>query len=198
MSNAWYAVVPPDDNVTQGELIFSCPILAWKDSPIPTNESLVDALRAASDTIVGDVVVMTQACDIEQEKVRNLVLCPCLPVNEFRQCWEGKMKENKQNPTDRAWRRFCEDVANGFCWNLSLLNRCDVKGITGPCRIVDFHDVFTVPIRFLESLLSERKEPRIRLLPPYREHLSQAFARYFMRVGLPIPIQKDWYLAAGD
>jgi len=24
-----------------------------------------------------------------------------------------------------------------------------------------------------------------RRLPPYREHLSQAFARYFMRVGLP-------------
>ena len=27
---------------------------------------------------------------------------------------------------------------------------------------------------------------RLRLLPPYREHLSQSFARFFMRVGLPI------------
>lgn len=27
------------------------------------------------------------------------------------------------------------------------------------------------------------------LMPPYREHLSQAFARYFMRVGLPIYVQ---------
>jgi hypothetical protein len=26
------------------------------------------------------------------------------------------------------------------------------------------------------------------LLPPYREHLSQAFARFFMRVGLPVDI----------
>jgi hypothetical protein len=25
-------------------------------------------------------------------------------------------------------------------------------------------------------------------MPPYREHLSQAFARYFMRVGLPSDI----------
>jgi hypothetical protein len=28
----------------------------------------------------------------------------------------------------------------------------------------------------------------LRLCPPYREHLAQAFARFFMRVGLPIPI----------
>jgi hypothetical protein len=26
---------------------------------------------------------------------------------------------------------------------------------------------------------------RLRIVPPYREHLAQAFARYFMRVGLP-------------
>ena len=32
---------------------------------------------------------------------------------------------------------------------------------------------------------------RLRLLPPYREHLSQAFARYFMRVGLPVDIDKE-------
>jgi hypothetical protein len=29
---------------------------------------------------------------------------------------------------------------------------------------------------------------RLRLLPPYREHLSQSFARFFMRVGLPVDI----------
>jgi|GEM_PF-2963531 hypothetical protein len=31
-----------------------------------------------------------------------------------------------------------------------------------------------------------------RLLPPYREHLSQAFDHFFMRVGLPVPIEADW------
>jgi hypothetical protein len=34
-------------------------------------------------------------------------------------------------------------------------------------------------------------KPHKRLLPPYREHLSQSFARYFMRVGLPVDIPKD-------
>jgi maleate cis-trans isomerase len=32
---------------------------------------------------------------------------------------------------------------------------------------------------------------RVRLLSPYKEHLSQAFARYFMRVGLPRPLADE-------
>lgn len=57
---------------------------------------------------------------------------------------------------------------------------------------MDFHEVFTVPREFLESLLVARGGTRPRLLPPYREHLSQAFARYFMRVGLPDPVDVTW------
>jgi hypothetical protein len=59
-------------------------------------------------------------------------------------------------------------------------------------RIVNFHYVFTLPRSFLESLLSEGSCRRLRLLPPYREHLSQAFARFFMRVGLPISVTPAW------
>jgi len=51
-----------------------------------------------------------------------------------------------------------------------------------------------VPRSFLDSLLKQRGHSRFRLLPPYREHLSQAFARFFMRVGLPIPIEKNWQI----
>ena len=42
----------------------------------------------------------------------------------------------------------------------------------------------------MSSLLKlTSKSDRIRVLPPYREHLSQAFARFFMRVGLPQDIK---------
>ncbi len=43
-----------------------------------------------------------------------------------------------------------------------------------------------------EGLLAARNEPRLRLLPPYREHLSQAFARFFMRVVLPVEVATAW------
>ncbi len=57
---------------------------------------------------------------------------------------------------------------------------------------MDFHDIFTLPREFLEGFLSRLSAPRLRLLPPYREHLSQAFARFFMRVGLPQSLEKSW------
>ena len=64
--------------------------------------------------------------------------------------------------------------------------------ITTEHRIVDFHSVHTVPRAFLDTLIAERAAKRLRLLPPYREHLSQSLARFFMRVGLPIPVTRAW------
>jgi hypothetical protein len=58
---------------------------------------------------------------------------------------------------------------------------------------VDFKNVYGIHFDFLLDLIRQ-PSPRIRLLPPYREHLSQAFARYFMRVGLPLDIDTEGYL----
>jgi hypothetical protein len=77
-------------------------------------------------------------------------------------------------------------------WNLTILNAGASGDLQTDHRIVDFHEVYTIPRSFLESLLSQRNQPRLRLLPPYREHLSQAFARFFMRVGLPAPVTRPW------
>ncbi len=51
-------------------------------------------------------------------------------------------------------------------------------------RIVNFRRVYSLPLTFVRQVAARRGR-RLRLLRPYREHLSQAFARYFMRVGLP-------------
>jgi len=53
--------------------------------------------------------------------------------------------------------------------------------------VVDFRGVYSVTFDFLVEL-AQKRDKRLRLLPPYREHLSQAFARFFMRVGLPVDI----------
>ncbi len=77
-------------------------------------------------------------------------------------------------------------------WNLAMLNKGDVGDLSLTHRVVDFSDVYTLPRNFLESLLETRDQSRLRLRPPYREHLSQAFARFFMRVGLPTGVTKVW------
>jgi len=55
--------------------------------------------------------------------------------------------------------------------------------------VVNFHTIYSVPKKFIETIVKNKM--RKRLLPPYREHLSQSFARYFMRVGLPADIPAD-------
>ena len=52
--------------------------------------------------------------------------------------------------------------------------------------VVDFHNVYGVPLGILRSTAEEAKNGRLRLRSPYREHLSQAFAQFFMKVALPV------------
>ncbi len=131
---------------------------------------------------------MTQACDLENHKVSDVILCPQLPISEYRGYWEEQMRVRNQTSTEEAWRNHWSDICDGYLWNLAMLNAGRAAGLATEHRIVDFHEVYTVPREFLESLNGRRAQPRLRLLPPYREHLSQAFARFFMRVGLPVAI----------
>ena len=193
MSDAWYDIVASDIPLTQGDLIFGCPLLTWQSNALRlegTDES--EVLMDATTAIQADVVVMTQACDLEQEKVENVILCPHVDLDEYFAAWKNNMENAGQKPTYKAWKSRCNNICNGYMWNLAMLNDCQINRSNIGVRIVDFSEIFTVPRFFLESLLQQRGHSRFRLLPPYREHLSQAFARFFMRVGLPIPIEKKW------
>lgn len=195
MSNEpWYEIIEGSNSITQGDLIFNCPLLSWNvDNLSFQGSNETEILFGATDAISADVVIMTQACDLENYKVSNVILCPHISLTEYRNCWESDMRGREQTPTVKAWKNHCNDICDGYLWNLSMINKCNVEGAVGmDLRVVDFHDVFTIPREFLEKLNEQRGESRFRLLPPYREHLSQAFARFFMRVGLPVPVEKEW------
>ena len=193
MNDTWYEEVEARTKLMQGDLILRCPLISWKDeAPQLDGHGEAELLRTMTNAIQADVVVMTQACDLENEKVQNVVLCPHLSLTEYYRAWKAEMAGMKQNPSDKAWGRYCDDIRDGYIWNLAMLNSGNTSNLTTEHRVVDFHDIFTVPRIFLESLLQQREQERLRLLPPYREHLSQAFARYFMRVGLPSPVRKNW------
>src|SRR5205814_9512434 len=53
--------------------------------------------------------------------------------------------------------------------------------------VVDFREIYSLPFDYLVGQAT-RLGPRWRLRSPYLEHFSQAFARFFMRVGLPSTI----------
>ena len=50
--------------------------------------------------------------------------------------------------------------------------------------VVDFGHIVSLPINYLENHAASIGK-RWRLSSPFLEHYSQAFARFFMRVGLP-------------
>jgi hypothetical protein len=69
-----------------------------------------------------------------------------------------------------------------------MLAASDVPDLPMGVRIVDFGHIFSLPKIYVRQFATSLG-PRLRLCPPYREHLSQAFARFFMRVGLPQDIK---------
>jgi hypothetical protein len=161
---------------------------------LPEGEQPFAAITGALDKAHGvqpvRVIVMTQACDLEQREVRNAILCPIYHLKEYQNEWDKDQKAKGQNPTPKAWSAEAERIKKGFVWNLTMLDgrTTDPPGITIAPQVVDFHEVFSLPAEFLQALIKCRNASRIRLCPPYREHLAQAFARFFMRVGLPVNI----------
>lgn len=188
----WFKTVDSNEGITQGDIILECPVIGWKSGELKFIEGKQkETLKLAFEVIEADVVVMTQACDLENAKISNIILCPHLSLEKYKQAWDSNMEELSQNPTKKAWGRHFDDIRDGFIWNLTLLDKSNLNGTKMSPRIVDFHYVYSMPRSFLESHLASKGKPRLQLLPPFREHLSQAFARFFMRIGLPTKIENS-------
>lgn len=205
MTTSWYEKVEHSEPLTQGDIILRCPILVWQDTDLTSGSVDQNRLQGLAKGVACDVIVMSQACDLQQKKLDNVILCPHTAISDHEKDWCGDFERGQSKPSgtgeelDRwhkrrrqSWKDHCDGVAAGRLWNLSMLNAGIVDDMNTEHRIVDFHEVYSVPVNFLHSFVTQRKEPRLRLLPPYREHLSQAFARYFMRVGLPLDVEKIW------
>ncbi len=180
----WYQyITSPSREITQGDIIQNCPIPLvgadiYKALMLIDDDNSDDSEIETIETIECDVVVLTQACDMFNSKVDSVVLCPVWKLSEMV----------KKEPFNGAKVR--ERLRTGRLPAYHLLNESTAKEYVMDFCVVDFHKLYTLPKAFLEEYVS-KLERRIRVLPPYREHLSQAFARYFMRVGLPTDIDQD-------
>lgn len=156
--------------MSQGELIKDCPVI------IPPKK--LDQKKYMLNVKEYDVIIVSQSCDIELEKIEYILLCPYYTLTKLE-----KISSLFKNPIGK------EVLRRGNINGLHLLNICqDINEYL----VVDFRKVFSVFKSFLLNFVNE-EEKRITLRSPYREHLSQAFAIFFMRVGLPsdIPLFAD-------
>lgn len=129
-----------------------------------------------------DVVVLTQSCDLVNSKIGTVLLCPHKPLE---QASELAPKHARENP--ELLLKFYEQIRRGNLPPFHMLAASRKRGLEDSVRVVDFRYAAFSSLAFA-SRVAEQAGPRLRLKSPYVEHLSQAFGRFFMRVGLPTDI----------
>jgi len=170
MTNAnsgWWIEVE-GQKLAQGDYLPSCLVPFFKPE--------YGAGQATQDVPVReyDCIVVTQSCDLENDKAPLVALCPIYPI----------AKHEEVNPKLRTqW----EAVRQGKVEGLHLIASMSSPKDNRECFVVDFRQIYSLPIAYLKNHASSLG-PRWQLRSPYLEHFSQAFARFFMRVGLPSSI----------
>ena len=158
-----------NSSLKQGDYILNCPVPVFTQQLKPQqNDSEMDL-----DVEFFDLIVVSQSCDLEQGKVRLVAMCPIYPIIGYEEI----------NPEFSKKGRW-EEVRKGRIEGLYLLSSPINPENNRECLVVDFREIYSLPFEFLTKH-KETLETRWRLDSPYLEHFSQAFARFFMRVGLP-------------
>ncbi|MBI3245438.1 MAG: hypothetical protein HYZ50_02890 [Deltaproteobacteria bacterium] len=178
MEYPWYEMVN-GPSLQQGDLFDRCPILIPQvtlPESVEVLESVGREMHLDGEVQDFNVVVMSQSCDLVNDKLAHVMVCAHWSLEEIGQ-------ENDYLKSKRGKEALRQGNIPGY----HLLAACEVQGMVSAVRVVDFRTAFSLPLEVLKSLAQKRGQ-RLRLLPPYREHMAQAFARFFMRVGLPVDI----------
>jgi hypothetical protein len=173
----WYGDVSANSALEQGDIIEKFHILVANEQhyqAILESRENIDPL----DVVEIDGIVLSQSCDIVNKKIDSIIVCPIWSLKKFIEKG-GSFSGSKAR----------EELRQGKFPEYHLLQRFEGDELPNDFYFVDFHRIYSVPKKFVEAMI--KNKPRKRLLPPYREHLSQSFARYFMRVGLPVDIPKE-------
>ena len=173
MDYPWYAVVT-GPGLQQGDLLRDCPVVV----PMPDFAWPMREERLPVEVQLYDVAVLSQSCDLANDKIQDVVVVPHIALTALEQ--ESSFLRGRQGK---------EALRRGQVVGYHLLAGYDghVEELRGGLQVVDLRRVYSLPKAFLRRF-AEAQGSRLRLLPPYREHLAQAFARFFMRVGLPVDI----------
>jgi hypothetical protein len=167
MAEAWWSSVS-GGGLAQGDLLPSCALPVFLD-PIPQ----ADNEATDVDVYTQRLIVVTQSCDLENNKVEFVALCPIHTLDEFAET--NPHYKNKKN-----W----EAVRRGQVHALHLIASPEAPYDNVRAYVVDFGHIVSLPIKYLEHHAG-KMDSRWRLMSPFLEHFSQALARFFMRVGLP-------------
>jgi hypothetical protein len=190
---SWYEEVEFDLPITQGDILLNFPI------PIIEEKEEYPYYNLSAAYL--DVIIITQACDLENGKVDFITFCVIESLSEItmdimikRAGPELNFSELSANQRKMPMK-IVEELEQGYHLNFHLLNKNssgeNCTTIDQEFKVVLLKETYKVPIESVKKIIDEGKANRLRLLPPYREHLAQAYANVFSRIGLPIDIDKS-------
>jgi hypothetical protein len=172
MNEPWWVQVN-GGQLAQGDLLPDCLLPVFVD-PTPNDE--VDSPRDV-EVHTQRLIVVTQSCDLHKS-IEFVALCPIHTLVEFEDV----------NPAFTKKGRW-ENVRKGREEGLHLLASPEAPQNNRDAIVADFGHIVSVPHAYITRHAAELG-PRWRLDSPFLEHFSQAFARFFMRVGLPSSLAK--------
>jgi len=79
---SWYEVIDGSSTLGQGDIIPGCELM----QPVPVqleSPDYEDVSGVKVEFVTADVVIMTQSCDLENDNVENVVLCPIQTIAKF-------------------------------------------------------------------------------------------------------------------
>jgi hypothetical protein len=162
-----YERIPVQQPISQGDVIDGCPIFA-----LDVTDTEVD-LNAPASRWEERVVVLTQSCDLAQNKVTRVLVAVVRSAQELVS--QGVLKASV----------IRDHIRRGLVYGWYFLPAAP-EPLALPESIVNLHDLHTVSRAVLEHLIANGKRV-CRIVTPYREHLAQHFAVTYMRIGLPEP-----------
>lgn len=158
---------PPDSApLDQGDIICECPLVALERFDFDSPDTPDVGCRRKR------VIVLTQTCDLVQQKVTRAVVALAIDADEV--VGTGELKASTIRGAVRA----------GRVYGWYFLPSNDEFAI--PELIVDLRQLHTPSVDLLEGLC-RRGMREARVQPLFREHLAKHFADTYSRIGLPEP-----------
>ncbi|MGO9918842.1 MAG: hypothetical protein ACLQIB_29610 [Isosphaeraceae bacterium] len=158
---------PDPTDLSQGDILDDCPILIWKLAPPPLDLDVPPVVRVIR------VVVLTQACDLAQDKTTRVVVAP---VHEAAELVARSILKAGA---------IRDQVRRGQVFGWYFLPAASAP-INLAESIVDLRELHTIERHTLEYLVSAGKRV-CRIRTPWREHLAQHFGTTYTRIALPEP-----------
>ncbi len=127
MNYPWFELQENSDDITQGDIIKGCLVPVLKELDITEEGQNVKAEISEIDGIV-----LTQACDIANNKVENIILCAITSKADFEKI------QRELGKTDKEIRNSIAGIIKGHQHAYHIINEYKTEEFSQDYYIINF------------------------------------------------------------